>query len=321
MAYYYSIFGDRLRSGLELPELPVAGVGREAWSLSVSTTPPPCAPRELLGEYELTESVRARVYRIPGGYRLECDDTGSYDVLDGGQSLVWYASAGAPEALVQGDIQGRVMALALHASGSYCLHASAVAVAGRVIAFMAPKFHGKSTTAISLVRAGARLVTDDTLAVTPGAEPRVRPGIQTIRLREDSAVANQVDRCRRPLVLGKYLVGDLADHELVGGSLPLSAVYLLSPVVANEGGAAVVRTRLSATHSVFSLLGHSKLGSLLGGSESRVLLERAAALAARVPVYRLSVTRDFERLPEVTARLLEWHAHSSVQRESEVGVS
>lgn len=314
MEYHYSIFGDRLRSGLELPELPVSSAGRAAWSLRVSTQPPPSSPGELLGEIEVTESVCARLYRIAGGYRLVYEDTGTYDVLDSGTSLVWYALDGAPEALVHGDIQGRVMALALHASGSYCLHASAVAVAGGAIAFMAPKFHGKSTTAFALVRAGARLVTDDTLAITPGVEPRVRPGIQTVRLREDSAIANQVDRGRRPVVLDKYLVGDLPDHQVISDSLPLAALYLLSPVVANDGGAAVVRTRLSATHSALSLLAHAKLGSLLGGAESRVLLERASAITAVVPVYRLAVTRDFERLPEVVDQLLEWHGHSMPQR-------
>jgi hypothetical protein len=71
----------------------------------------------------------------------------------------------------------------------------------------------------------------------------------------------------------------------------------------------VERTLLPPARAALVLIGHSKLGSLLGGSESPVLLERAAAIAASVPVHRLMVARDLDRLPEVAARILAWHGH------------
>ena len=60
------------------------------------------------------------------------------------------------------------------AEGAVTLHASAVAVDGAAIGFMAPKFHGKSTLAAAMTYVGAHLVSDDALAILP--EDRTDPG-------------------------------------------------------------------------------------------------------------------------------------------------
>jgi len=307
---YYNIFGGRLSSELELSELPRLEPGPPTWTLRISTEMPARPSGERLGEVETMESMRARLYRIPAGFRIEYDDTGTFDILEAGTDLVWYPAPGASPELVQMDLLGRVLALAHHSAGSYCLHASAVAVGGGAVAFMAPKFHGKSTTAFALVRSGARLITDDTLAITLDTQPLVSPGIQTLRLWEDSAAANGLDPALAEEALGKYLVGDLPYHQVTHEPIPLKAVYLLSPVVSHDEGSAVRRTLLPSTHAALSLIAHSKLSGLLGGSEMPVLLDRAARITDIVPVYRLAITRDFMRLPEAVAQLLEWHGHS-----------
>ncbi len=318
---YYSVFGGLLRSEFVLPELPVAEPGRAHWTLRIAAAVPTTSPQEWLGRDEIGDSVGVRLFRIPGGFRLQYDDTGSFDVLRNGAEIVWRVAAGASSESAQIDLLGRVFALALHASGAYCLHASAVALAGGAIAFMAPKYHGKSTTAIALVRAGARLITDDTLALAPGPTPLARPGIQTARLWGDSAAAVQIDTALAPESEGKYLVGGLPDEQLLSEWVPLEAVYLLTPAAAGGNDIAVRRRVLAADRSVLSLIGHAKLGSLLGGSELPVLFERAAGLAARVPVYRLEVAREFGRLSEVVAQLFDWHDHSAAQLGAEAGVS
>lgn len=316
---HYSVFGGRLSSELELPDLEIAEPGHATWVLRVSRVSPAELPREPLGTVQVEESVEARLYEISGGYRLEYDDTGIFDVLAGGSQIVWYAAPGVSLESAQVDVLGRVLALALHAAGAYCLHASAVEVGGGAVAFMAPKFHGKSTTAMALVRAGARLITDDTLAILPGSSPRVVPGIQTLRLREDTVEAVNVERGFGAVESkGKLLVGNLAADRLLRESVPLAAVYLLAPVAVSEG-ASVLRTALPVTRAALSLIGHTKLGPLLGGAELPVVLDRAVALAGRVPVYRLSVMRDFERLPEVVTQLLEWHDLRGALRDTMAG--
>ncbi|HWA14782.1 MAG TPA: hypothetical protein VG817_00005, partial [Gemmatimonadales bacterium] len=57
-----------------------------------------------------------------------------------------------------------------------------------------------------------------------------------------------------------------------------------------------------------ALVGHGKLTPLLGKEESAVTLQRATAIARKVPVYALSIVRDFARLPAVVEQLLAWHS-------------
>jgi hypothetical protein len=58
-----------------------------------------------------------------------------------------------------------------------------------------------------------------------------------------------------------------------------------------------------------SLVMHAKLGAVLTGAESPVVLSRAAEIARAVPVYVLHVVRDLERIGDVARLLSRWHAH------------
>ena len=82
---------------------------------------------------------------------------------------------------------GRVLAIALHAAGDLCFHASAVTIGGTAMAFLGSKGMGKSTIAWALVRAGAKLITDDTLRVRLGPQLTAYPGVHELRLRPDVA--------------------------------------------------------------------------------------------------------------------------------------
>ena len=68
------------------------------------------------------------------------------------------------------------------------------------------------------------------------------------------------------------------------------------------------RIRLSAVEGALAMLGQAKVGNLLGVERRAELLQATGELADRIPVYRLEVPRDFERLPELTAALWSWHA-------------
>ena len=55
------------------------------------------------------------------------------------------------------------------------------------------------------------------------------------------------------------------------------------------------------------LMAQTKIGAMLGTAFAPALLDRAAAIAGRVPAYELGILRDLARLPEVVDRLVEWH--------------
>src|SRR5262249_46876008 len=149
---------------------------------------------------------------------------------------------------------------------------------------LAPKGYGKSTLAVSMLGAGAQLLTDDTLRLRLGDQPVAVPGMYSIRLRDDSAKHSQ-----RPGTAefdGKFLVDEWRDNELFPGEAPLDALYLLAPVRPSPDRPPVARRRLSPTEAVLGVAQHGKIALLLGKSEAGIVARRIGAVASKVPVYR-----------------------------------
>jgi hypothetical protein len=304
----YHVFGGVLRSELEFPELDIAARGEPDWTLTVTSSP---APDELLGapigEDRVDLDVLVRSYVIPSGFRLVYDDTGVFDVSEDGRTIRWYRAPAAEAEAGRLDVLGRVLALALHASGWLSLHGSAVALSEGAVAFLAPKGNGKSTLAFALMRAGAALMTDDTVVIEPGRPSIVRPGVQSVRLFRDSA-----DWLSAPAPLAgtsdiKATFGQLSEDARRLTRAPLAALYLLESVPAGTIAEPAERQRLEGPPAVFQLLTQTKIGTLLGGTEASTVFDSVVAVAEGSPVYRLRVTRDYAQLQQVVERILGWH--------------
>lgn len=296
----YEVFGGRLRSELEFPELPVAPEGAPSWHLRLRTGPAKPVTGELVGRVDVDDRVTVELSRHAEGWRLAYSDTGIFEISPNGERLDWYPGADHDLSAARVDVLGRVLAVALHAQGILCLHGSAVAFEHGTVAFLAPKFHGKSTTALALARSGAKLVTDDCLPVELSDPPMARPGVHAVRLWRDSV--DEVGH-EGPLDTGpggKFLLTDLPMDRLMRAPTPLAALYFLTPVTdANDKTPAVERVPVLGLDASLSLLGQTKIGALLGGSEAGTLLKMASRVAELVPIYRLRVVRDFSRLDEV----------------------
>ena len=304
----YLVFGGVLRTELEFPELDVATRGDADWTLTVSTAPAPDVPLgDPLGEDRVDLGVMVRSYTTPSGFRLVYDDTGVFDVTAGGREIRWHRPQGADLEAGRLDVLGRVLALALHASGWLSLHGSAVALADGAVAFLAPKGNGKSTLAFALMRAGAALMTDDTVVIGSGVPATVRPGVQSVRLFRDSAdwlaatspIAGTSDV--------KATFGQIADDARRLTRAPLAALYLLESVPAGTIAEPLERERIEGPAAVFGLLGQTKIGALLGGAEAPTVFAAVVALAEGSEIYRLRVSRDYERLQTVVEQLMSWH--------------
>jgi hypothetical protein len=308
----FRIFGGCLEADLPFPELRPSRRSRADWVFrSVEHAAELVAPR-LLGSMQLP-ATEVRLLAHAAGYRMEFDDTGVYDVLDGGATIEWSGPAQASLELVRMDVMNRVLPVALHAAGAICLHGSAVAMPAGAICFLAPKFHGKSTLAMALTARGGRLLTDDTVAVDLAGQPVVHPGVHSLRLWHDSADRfADASTVRFEGAEGKRVILPSGRTQLATRSAPLHALYLLRPRAADGIAPAVSRTRLSPVPSAIALLGQTRLGELLGGPESATTLDRAVTLAQRVPVFELSVVRDMELMDTVIDQLMDWHGGAAV---------
>lgn len=303
----YRVYGGRLVSDVELAGLPEDegdedGRGRAAdWTLRRIPGPPPGDDAELLASQELMADVELRLLRAGEDLRLAFDDTGTFDVSADGSRIDWRPGPRVTADHLRSDVAGRVLPLALHRRGVVTLHASAARIGGGAVAFAGPKGAGKTTAAYGLGALGATVLADDAVPVEPGEPPRISPGLHRLRLRSDVARATGHGPDAEVTEDGR-VEAEPTPPPRTGRPVPLRAVYLLSPV--EEGaGPAVRRERLEGRRAALALLGQVKLGTLLARWRGGDLVRICSGLAEQVPVYRLEVARDLDRLEE-TARFV-----------------
>jgi hypothetical protein len=318
--YQYSVFGGRFVSEMELPDLrPDSSGGKPSWTLRVAKTGSPAMATKPQGELELAPGLIVRLAETATGLRLDFAPIGTYELSRDCREITWYPAPAAPPEVARMLLLGQVFAQVLHGAGLLCLHGSAVAVAGRGIAFLAPKFHGKSTLALALTAAGGRLITDDLVAVETGTRPKLRPGVQSVRLLKD-ALQRVGALCIGTRIVegGKGTVTDFPNSMVVNKAVPFAAAYLLEPVRVPAGPAAR-RDRLPLREAAIALAHRTKLPDPLVGFQTAGRdLQRATAVALHVPVFRLQLAGDFDRLPDVAAQILTWHRSPSRRRRDTV---
>lgn len=192
-------------------------------------------------------------------------------------------------------VTGPVLGFALRRFGLIGLHASAVEVGGRAVAFLGASGAGKSTTAAALALSGVPLVTEDLLALTV-AEDRItaHTGFPSIRLWRDSADMLGTP----PLAAVTMRWGKLTLPATTGSdSLPLGAIFLL----ASHSGESSSRSEIhpvAPAASLLELIRSVYVPHLAGAADQGAELPLLARVAERVPIYRLAVARP-PRAPEL----------------------
>lgn len=298
----YAVYGGVLESALELPELPAATEGPARWRFTVVPALPPVAEARELGADRIYGDVHARLFAHADGHRIVVEDTGIFDLSADRRRVAWQEHAAAWPDFVRSHLVGRVLATALWLDGWLPLHGSAVAARDGAIGFLAPKGAGKSSLALALTEAGARLLTDDTLPVEPIDAPRAWPGVHSVRLREDALAQVEASPVTLGTHEGKRVLTGFAPERLAHAPVPLRALYLLDP-----GGPALAREPLPAHYAAAAVTGQVKIGRMLGPAAGGAMLARTSAIVARVPVLRLAIPRDLARLADHAAEILAWH--------------
>jgi hypothetical protein len=304
----YSVFGGRLRSEIDFPELSLAtDQATPDWSVIVEHTAPPTEKSVLLGERCIREE-RYQLSCIPNGLRLVYSHAGTFDIAGDGSSIRWYYQADALPELVRNIIIGPAISLALELAGFLCLHGSAVAIDDSAVAFVGPKYFGKSTLATALTAAGARLIGDDLLVVSAGPPANVRPGVASVRLWSDMTTALPLGAICNTLIPGvKTTATGFAEQAVAIEPASLRAIYVLSPVPAAGDVPTVLRRRLSPSEATVALAHQTKVPpSLVGLRAAGSQLAASADVAATVPVWTLQVIRDVAKLPALVSQIIEW---------------
>lgn len=153
------------------PQVPVAGAAFYQW----------VAP---------DGSLWTLFYRQGRDYLLRFPGLADFEVSADGCQVAAWAAPGGTSATVQHLYLNQVLPLALSRQGKLVLHASAVELADRAVAFIGESGRGKSTLAASFATGGVPFLTDDGLHLEwAGDELTVHPSHPSIRLWADSQEA------------------------------------------------------------------------------------------------------------------------------------
>lgn len=249
----------------------------------------------------------ARFHRDGGGYMVRFPDladfTISADAMEVACSPAPATSIGTCEHLYL----NQVLPLALSKRGNLVFHASAVELGERAVAFMAESGRGKSTLAASFATSGLRFLADDGLMVQEsGGTYRAMPSHPSIRLWDDSEAAVVRDSASAAPAVeytdkGRFIAG--AGMRFCDAPRPLAAAYFLGD--GSSGSIAI--ERLTGAEALVECVRNSFVLDPAEGAGLASHFEQLAALANRLPCFRLDYPRSFGALASVREAILDRH--------------
>ena len=287
----YQAYGLSIRSTIELPELRSAGSIARA-DLSIHSGP-------VTGP-ELGERFSRLAWTEAGDACLAFREAGAF-LVRGGREITADPAPQADESVLRLYLLGPVLAMALHQRGWLILHASAVAINGRVTAFLGGSGWGKSTMAAALQQRGHPLVADDFIAVpvgpAAGAELRVYPGFPQLKLWPAAAASLGADVDQLPRLHPGF---EKRAQRLSGGfaqaALPLEHLYVLA-----EGEPAGIQP-LDKQAALVELVRHSYMSQSLPAGNAAGHLRQCAALLGGVRLSRLQRPLSLPDLPALSLK-------------------
>jgi len=206
-----------------------------------------------------------------------------------------------------------VFAVVCHRRGMVPLHASAVAVEGRIFGFLGRSGAGKSTLAAHLERRGYQVTADDLLLLNRSEQgvTRVTPCAPWLKLWEDAfdGIGKQTEGMEPIAGKDSKFVVPLP-QGLPEEPLPLAALFVLE----SHGDSEIEITRLEPAAAVAKLILYvypilliHKLG------QTAALFQQCAEVLKNVQVFTFSRPWDPDRFDEVLDRLEEKFSEIAVQ--------
>jgi hypothetical protein len=229
---------------------------------------------------------------------------------DGRQIAAWPTPATDRETLCH-LLLDQVLPRLLAHQGRLVLHASAVRVDGRTIAFAGESGRGKSTLAMSLHTAGFPLLSDDGLVVAAGESSALAlPIYPGLRLWPPSIAAFFVKS--PPLAQVRHYSAKqrvVLPENSAPVSAPLAALYLLAARPPYDAVRTITVSPLSPRDACVELIRHSFLLDVSDPRRAAGLLAAAGSVAAQLPVFVLIYPRVYSCLPAVRAAILQYLEH------------
>ena len=293
----YSIFGLTVRSELAFGDYFQEAPADAAADVEVRW-----------GPIDFDKAAKPGYSTLPGGTLLRVPRTGAYLISAGREILVSPDPEGS-ERNLRLFLLGSAFGALLHQRGLLPLHANAVEIDGRAVAFSGHSGAGKSTMAAWFHDRGHRILSDDVcvIATDEGGRALAYPGIPRLRLWREALEASgrTADDYQRSFDdHDKYDVPTL--EQLRSEPLVLDRVYMLRR--AEEGSAEGRIARLSGVDAVDALVSNTYRGyylSMIGRTGQHLMA--CVRIAKAVPIFSAERVWGFDSFAEEAERL---HAHA-----------
>jgi hypothetical protein len=232
------------------------------------------------------------------GYGLEIDGIGTLHVSSDGKTIrPSHLAALCNQGLLMEALLGPALILALALDSVFCLHASAAALDGQLVAFVGGSGSGKSTLARYLDTqrsAGWRRVADDILPLAvAAARPEALPHFPQLKMPpEHQPARGQPER------------------------IPLAGIVLLESPGADADG---IRSELvGARQTALTLVRHTVASRLFDSPLLARHLAFCTSVAGTTPLWRFRYPHQLALLPHIADRLQACLAQ--VRRQAEVAL-
>jgi hypothetical protein len=290
----YSVFGLRIRSELPLPELfPAAGSGDPDVTIR-------------LGRIDELPDASPGDHVVGDGMLFVFSGVGRFRTARG-EEIVVAPKPDTPDRNIRVYLLGSVFGALLHQRGHLPLHANAIQIEDKAVAFMGETGSGKSTLAAWFHDCGFPIVADDVCVVKFDQDGRagVLPGLPRLRLWQEAleATGRATDDFHRSYIgdndWNKFDV-PIAPQTAATEELDLSAVYVL------EKGEAFEIRRLEGIEAAEAVFAHTYRGAYvtsLKGEQGH--WSSTMRLVQTVPVFRLTRTWGLNRMDEEGRRILD----------------
>lgn len=303
-SYFYFAYGLRISSDILLNDLVAASSGGDV-AIGI---------RELESSYLESEFRNAAVFERPGCAVRVSKNAICYDWSGLGKALVRNGNEvfldpirGVDGGEFSPFVTGAILAILLHQRGLLVLHASAVVVDGRAIAFLGNKGAGKSTLAAFLQKRGHGFLTDDLVPIAfEHGTVKIAPGFPRIKLRADSVKSVDLEWDAMAKV---HPLVDKRSHRILENfshiPVSLSGIYVL------EKSPEINIVQQSSTAALTEIVRHTFLGKYLQTlGQIGEHFQHCSRLVSAVPVYRLKRPHIHSFLPAL-AETIERHNRES----------
>ncbi len=238
-------------------------------------------------------------FETESGYLVRYPHLADFEIASDGRSVTCLPVPGMTEESPNHIYLNQVLPLAQSVQGKLVLHASAVEIGDRAVAFAGWSGWGKSTLAADFSVNGFRFLTDDGLVLEPCAgRYRVLPSHPSIRLWKDSEEALVPAGAATALPLGegskvRFLAGN--GIEFCDAPRELHRVYFLGDAIATG----ISIRRMGAAEALIACTMHSIVLNI----EKKPLLasyfDEMARMADQPIFYHLDYPRRYESLASV----------------------